>query len=107
MRRAASVFVYCDGNERVDAIEFSSPGYGEPGDDQVTFRGIDLFAETAENVLAGLRSLGVEMSEAEAGCSYTANDLVLSLWRDGGPSGIDELPTYFESALIALPGYYD
>lgn len=39
--------------------------------------------------------------------SSTAHDVLLALWRDGEPIDATGLPAYFESALIARPGYYD
>lgn len=107
-RVATTVFVYCDDSGCVEAIEFSSPGHGVESEDQIVFEEIDLFVDMANAVLDRLRKVGLHVVDHENGISSTAHDVLLALWRDGEP--IDDatgLPAYFESALIARPGYYD
>lgn len=107
-RRSTTIFVYVDDNGCVDAVEISSPGHGVASEDQVVFDGVDLFMDEADVVISNLRDKGIRLTEGENGYTTTAPDVALGLWRDGEPS--DEstgLPLYFESALIARPGYYD
>lgn len=105
LERPATIFTYCDGNDRTDAIEFATPG--RRSNDHVLFRGIDLFRATVAEVLDHLNQEGVEITEREGGYTFAAMDLLLSLWRNGEPCGPDGMPKYFEAALIARPGYFD
>ena len=107
IQRNATVFVYCDQAGLVDSIEFGTTGYGEESEDQVLFGDLDLFSTPVTEVLARLRSDGHRIEESESGLSHTLPDLLLGLWRDGGPEDADGLPRFYESALIAAPGYYD
>jgi hypothetical protein len=105
-RSGATIFVYCDEHGDVDAIEFGSPGHGVAGDDVVVFDDIDVFVEPADTVLGRLRVKGYRIVDRERGYSSDLPEVMLSLWRDGDPS--DEttgLPLYFESVLVARPGY--
>ena len=97
-----------DDGDRVNAIELASPGHGVAGGDQVVFDDVDLFIDKADVVIAKLEAKGIRLTEGADCSTTTAPDILLGLWRDGEPS--DEttgLPLYFESALIARPGYYD
>ena len=106
VERSATVFVYCDDDELVDAIEFASPGHGRPADDSVTFDGVDLFVDPAEAVIATLSARGHVITHGENGYASTLPDVLLALWRDGEPhDDATGLPRYFESALVARPGY--
>jgi hypothetical protein len=97
-----SVFVYFDDADAVDAIEFGRSDGGE----RVTFEEIDVFGTPAHSVIEELaRRTVVEVEED--GRSVTATELVLELWRSTLPeSAEDEDGRYFESVLIARPGYY-
>ena len=70
------------------------------------FDGIDVFATSVDEVLSELARRRIRIEVTEAGYSHTAPELLLSFWRDGGPLGPDEMPLYFESVLVAAPGYY-
>ncbi|HEX6393441.1 MAG TPA: hypothetical protein VFZ97_08365 [Acidimicrobiales bacterium] len=100
-----TIFVYSDSAGMADAIEFARPT--DPTTDQVTFGGVNLFAEPADTVVELLTRAGVRLHAEEGGRAYTAPDLLISFWRDGGPEGPDGLPVYWESVLVARPGYYD
>ena len=107
-QRSTTIFAYVDDGGCVNAIEISSPGHGVAGEDQVVFDGVDLFIDEADVVISNLTDKGLRLEEGENGYTTTAPDVLLGLWRDGEPS--DEstgLPLYFESALIARPGYYN
>jgi hypothetical protein len=46
--------------------------------------------------------------DKDDGCSFTAPDLLLALWRPFAPyEPDDEDGRYFQSVLVAEPGYYD
>ena len=60
-----------------------------------------------QEVVERLRAVGVSIEVRENGSSFVAGELLLALWRDGGPAGTDDKPLYFEAALVAMPGYYD
>ena len=107
-RNNMAIFVYCNDTGFVNAIEVASPGHGIPATDQVTFDGVDLFIDPADAVSRSLRERGHSIDVSERGYTSTVPNVLLALWRDGDP--FDEqarLPMYFESALIARPGYYD
>ena len=107
-RDSMTIFAYVDDGDRVNAIEISSPGHGIAADDQVVFAEVDLFVDEADVVIANLRDKGLQLIDGENGYTATAPDVLLGLWRDGEPSDDSTgLPLYFESALIARPGYYD
>ncbi len=98
-----SIFIYFDVDDAVEAIEL-----GRPQDhDVVSFRGVDIFDTPADVVVMKLRehsSIDVE----EGGHSATAPDLLLALWRSVVPEDDDDKDgRYFESVLIARPGYYE
>eukprot|EP01041_Mallomonas_annulata_P017905 gene17905-36584_t len=107
-RPGSTVFVYCDIDGCVASIEFASPGHGVAGADRVTFDGTDLFLPTADEVVAELVRKGHIVEHGANGDETTLPEVLLALWRDGepydSPSG---LPAYFESALIARPGYFN
>lgn len=75
---------------------------------RVEYRGIDLLRTPAAQVVEELGAL-TELEEDEGGRSYVASDLLLSLWRpfveDENPD--EEQGHYFQSVLVARPGYYD
>lgn len=75
---------------------------------RVEYRGIDLLRTPAALVVSRLGAL-TELEEDEGGRSYVAPGLLLSLWRpfveDEDPG--EEQGHYFQSVLVARPGYYD
>jgi hypothetical protein len=98
------VSAYFDANDRAIAIEL-----GRPTDPaiSVTYDGIDIFRTPAVDVVAMLRRTTTVL-EKDDGCSFTAPDLLLALWRPFAPyEPDDEDGRYFQSVLVAEPGYYD
>lgn len=92
-----------DGSGRVKAIEVYRPG---PEVD-VLYRDIPLFSLPAVEVVRRLAEL-VRVVEEDDGLSYVAPDLLLSLGRNIIPEDEhDEDGRYFDSVLVAAPGYYD
>lgn len=74
----------------------------------VEYRGIDLLRTSAAQVIERLGAF-TGLEESEGGCTYTAPELLLALWRpfveDEDPD--EEQGYYFQSVLVARPGYYD
>ena len=96
-----SIFVYFDAADAVTAIEFGRPR----SEDVVAFRGIDIFGTPADTLVKKLRE-HTEIDVDEDGHSVTAPELLLALWRAVVPEGDDdEDGQYFESVLMARPGY--
>ena len=97
-----SIFVYFDVVDAVEAVEFGR----SQGSDFVSFRGIDIFGTPADTVVEKLRE-HTSVDIDEGGHSATAPDLLLALWRSVVPEN-DNDPDgrYFESVLMARPGYY-
>lgn len=98
-----SVFVYFDDADVVNAMELGRPDDGEI----VAFGDIDVFGTPAEDVIEQLRRV-TQVEVTDGGRSVTAASLLLVLWRPTVPeSGEDDEGRYFESVLVARPGYYD
>lgn len=98
-----SITVEADRSGAVKAVEVYRP----QRDDTLVYQGISLLSEPAIDVirrLAGVAEIDVE----DDGLRVLAPDLLLSLWRATLPEGPhDEDGKYFESVLVAAPGYYD
>lgn len=99
-----SLFVYFDGDDRVDAIEIGRPDGDE---DSVHLGGLDVFTTPAEDLVEPLR--GEHRVDVEdGGRSIVLPDLLIALWRRFLPEGpTDPEGRFFESVLVAAPGYYD
>jgi hypothetical protein len=105
VRRDSGLFIatYFDGDDRVNAIEFGRP---EDPSDVITYLGLDLFATPAADLLEQLRE-HTALDEGEDGYALTAPDLLLAFWRPTVPESPDDPEgRFFESVLIAHPGYY-
>lgn len=88
--------------DRVEAVEV----FRGIGPARVQYDGIDLFGSPAAEVM---RLLGERRSleEEEGGCSVTAPELLLALWRPFVADSPEDAEGYFfQSALVARPGYY-
>lgn len=96
-----SISLDSDAGGIVRAIELFRPD----GDVQVTFRGLSLFEETADVIISRLSEL-FQLEVEDDGLNVVAPDVFIGLWRRTLPeiSG-DEDGRYFESVLIAAPGY--
>ena len=80
-----AIFAYCDPGGQVNAIEFGTPGFGTPAEDEIVYRAIDVFRSPVAEVVAAIRRLGEIVDEEEAASSFVAPNVLLALWRDGGP----------------------
>jgi hypothetical protein len=88
---------------RVNAVEVWRPRER----DVVRYRDVDVFGLPAVGVVQRLRRY-VDLVEDESGC-FAAPELYLALWR---PFAADDEPEeeqghYFQSVLVARPGYND
>ena len=75
----------------------------------VRFEGIDVFRTPWTEVLTALEDRGHRIVREDELFAY-APDLTLGFNRDTAhevPKDADDLPLYFESILVAEPGYYD
>lgn len=98
-----TIFVYFDSEDAVEAIEFGRPPTSR---DVVSYEGIDIFATPADDLIDWLRKRE-RVDVTERGSSVTAPGLLLALWRPLVPEyPQDENGRYFESVLVARPGYY-
>lgn len=72
---------------------------------QVMFRGVNLFAETADSVIAQISEM-FPLEIEDGGLNIMASSVFIGLWRSvlpeesGGEDG-----RHFESVIIAAPGY--
>ena len=97
--------VYFDAHDHVEAIEFARPG--DNAGDAVTYNELDVFTTPAADLVTQLRRR-TTVHEEEDGHAFTAPDLLLALWRPTTPeTPDDEDGRFFESVLLARPGYYD
>ncbi|HEV3380320.1 MAG TPA: hypothetical protein VG142_05010 [Trebonia sp.] len=86
----------------VNSIEIHRPSH----DVRILFRGTDVFEMLAVDVIDRLQAI-VHLEIEDGGLSAVAPDLLLALWRGVLPeSPEDEDGRYFESVLVAAPGYY-
>lgn len=97
--------VYFDAHDHVEAIEFGRPG--DSTADAVTYNELDVFTTPAADLITQLRQ-HTTVREEENGHAFTASDLLLAFWRPTTPeTSDDEDSRFFESVLLAQPGYYD
>ncbi|MFD4908647.1 hypothetical protein [Kitasatospora purpeofusca] len=92
------------GSDRlVNAIEVYRPHRGV----EVVLDGTDLFGLPAHIVIERIASIA-EVEEEERGCSIVAPSILVALWRPFvSASEFDEQGYFFQSVLVARPGYYD
>ncbi|MEU6814657.1 hypothetical protein [Streptomyces sp. NPDC046860] len=99
------VSIHCM-RDRLEAVEFSRPSART---DQVLFRGLDVFAIPASELVQRMGEYtSIEEDPDDPAC-LVAPDLLLSFWR---PVAADDEPEeesgyYFSTVLLARPGYYD
>ncbi|MHC5260835.1 hypothetical protein ACYSUO_23380 [Streptomyces sp. UC4497] len=92
--------------DRLESVELGRPSTSE---DAVLFRGIDVFALPAREVVRRVAEVtSIEPAEEDP-ASFVAPDLLLSFWRpfDGDDDPDDEQGYFFNAVLLACPGYYD
>jgi hypothetical protein len=100
-----SINTLFDPDDHLEAIELTRPG---SKDDTVTYDGLDLFATPAADLITQLRQRTIVHEEQEEdGRSFIAPSLLLSLWRSTPEEPGDQEGRFFDSVLIARPGYHD
>ncbi|WP_055494945.1 hypothetical protein [Streptomyces sp. TP-A0356] len=92
--------------DMLEAIEFGRPSTQT---DRVIFRGLDVFAIPARELVQRMGEYTSIEADPDDPASFVASDLLLSFWR---PFAADDEPEeeqgyYFSSVLLARPGYYD
>jgi hypothetical protein len=106
VHRPSGLFIgtYFDADDRLEAIEFGRP---DGNDDAITYDGLDVFTTPAADLVTQLRQ-HTTVHQEENGHAFTAPGLLISLWRPVTPESPDDQEgRFFESVLIARPGYYD
>jgi hypothetical protein len=108
VHRPSGLFIgtFFDADHHVEAIEFGRP---DGTDDIITYDGLGIFTTPAADLISRLRQRCViHDEEEEGGHAFIAPSLLLSLWRPvTAESPDDQEGRFFESVLIARPGYYD
>ncbi|MGW7610516.1 hypothetical protein ACWGKW_25200 [Streptomyces sp. NPDC054766] len=92
--------------DTLEAIELGRPSTVT---DRVLFQGVDVFALAAREVVRRVGEFTCIKEDPDDAASFIAQDLLLSFWR---PFAADDEPEeeqgyYFNSVLVAQPGYYD
>lgn len=90
----------------LEAIELGRPAAQT---DRVIFRGLDVFAIPARELVQRMGEHTSIEPDPDDPASFIASDLLLSFWR---PFAADDEPEeeqgyFFNSVLLARPGYYD
>lgn len=92
--------------DMLEAVEIGRPSTQT---DRVTFRGLDVFAIPARELVQRMGAYTSIEADPDDPASFIASDLLLSFWR---PFAADDEPDeeqgyFFSSVLLARPGYYD
>lgn len=101
----AGEFIHCT-RDMLEAIELGRPSVPT---DRVIFRGLDLFAVPARELVRRMGEYTSIEADPDDPASFVASDLLLSFWR---PFAADDEPEEeqgycFRSVLLARRGYYD
>ncbi|MFJ3616322.1 hypothetical protein [Streptomyces hydrogenans] len=99
------ISIHCT-RDMLEAIELGRPSTQT---DRVIFRGLDVFAIPARELVQRMGKYTAIEADPDDPASFVASDLLLSFWR---PFAADDEPEeeqgyYFSSVLLARPGYYD
>lgn len=99
------ISIHCT-RDMLEAIELGRPSTQT---DRVVFRGLDVFALPARELVQRMGEYTSIEADTDDPASFVASDLLLSFWRpfaaDDEPE--EELGYFFSSVLLARPGYYD
>jgi hypothetical protein len=100
------IFALFERDDRLTAVELWRPEEGDPSV-SVRFGDLDLFSTPAEEVIDQLEARGAAVDQSDP-FFPKCHELTLGFNRDGGDDRDDRgLSRYFESVLIAPPGYYN
>ncbi|MCX5008528.1 hypothetical protein OHB05_38885 [Streptomyces sp. NBC_00638] len=99
------ISIHCT-RDLLEAVELWRPSSQT---DRVIFRGLDVFAIPARELVQRMGEYTSIEADPEDPASFIAPDLLLSFWR---PFVADDQPEeeqghFFNSVLLARPGYYD
>jgi hypothetical protein len=99
------ISIHCT-RDMLEAVELGRPSTQT---DRVIFRGLDVFAIPARELVQRMREYTSIEADPDDPASFIASDLLLSFWR---PFAADDEPEeeqgyFFSSVLLARPGYYD
>ncbi|WP_406364615.1 hypothetical protein [Streptomyces sp. NBC_00645] len=99
------ISIHCT-RDLLEAVELGRPSSQT---DRVIFRGLDVFAIPARELVQRMGEYTSIEADPEDPASFIAPDLLLSFWR---PFVADDQPEeeqghFFNSVLLARPGYYD
>ncbi|MCX5112542.1 hypothetical protein OOK13_29530 [Streptomyces sp. NBC_00378] len=99
------ISIHCT-RDMLEAVELGRPSRQT---DRVIFRGLDVFAIPARELVQRMSQYTSIEADPDDPASFIASDLLLSFWR---PFAADDEPEeeqgyYFSSVLLARPGYYD
>lgn len=99
------ISIHCT-RDMLEAVELGRPSTQT---DRVIFRGLDVFAIPARELVQRMGEYTSIEADPDDPASFIASDLLLSFWR---PFAADDEPEeeqgyYFNSVLLARPGYYD
>ncbi|WP_131831697.1 hypothetical protein [Pseudofrankia asymbiotica] len=89
---------------RVKAVEIFRP---EENGDTIIFREMEVLALPAEQVISSLASL-TRLDFVNGGLTVVAPELLLAFGRSSvSETSENEVERFFDSVLVAAPGYYD
>ncbi|MGW3819015.1 hypothetical protein [Streptomyces sp. NPDC005046] len=99
------ISIHCT-RDLLEAVELGRPSSRT---DRVIFRGLDVFAIPARELVQRMGEYTSIEADPEDPASFIAPDLLLSFWR---PFAADDQPEeeqghFFNSVLLARPGYHD
>ncbi|MEV5731302.1 hypothetical protein AB0N50_36930 [Streptomyces pharetrae] len=99
------ISIHCT-RDMLEAVELGRPSTQA---DRVIFRGLDVFAIPARELVQRMAEYTSIEADPDDPASFIASDLLLSFWR---PFAADDEPEeeqgyFFSSVLLAQPGYYD
>ncbi len=82
-------YVVCDREKLVSIVSLSSPVTVDgrntvDSEDEVLFRGYDVFRNPARSVRAALKKMGLTVTDTAPGCRFEVLDLGLQFSRDDG-----------------------
>jgi hypothetical protein len=111
---SVDIFIHFEYSDAVTSVEIWRPETGDDGSVPwaLVFAGMDLFGSPADEIIRAVRLLGFTVDVTEELRPRATNpSLSLGFNRDGGEfvndDSDDGVAKYFNSVLIAIPGYFD
>jgi hypothetical protein len=99
------ISIHCT-RDMLEAVELGRPSIQT---DRVIFRGLDVFAIPARELVQRMGEYTSIEADPDDPASFIASDLLLSFWRPfaADDESEEEQGYFFNSVLLARPGYYD